>query len=147
MNKRAIILGLCAFWVLVAFVIWNSVTTDPTQSGTDRTNFDPNAAPKEAIQRAWRSGDNSVFLQYTYTAPNACWQKSNINSLSIENDTATLTLVPMIVDAFCAQAMTALTYDQVIEITRKIEVLVVIVEHPAGGLIERSELWIEPEKE
>jgi len=147
MRKRHAIVGGGAAFLALLIMVWNSAGTDPTQSATDHEVFDPSAAPKEAIQRAWRTGETSAFVQYSYTAPNACWHNGDKKSLSLSADSATLTLVPEIKDAFCAQAMTALTYDQELEIPAQIEVLIVIIEHPEGGLIERNELWIEPQNQ
>ena len=146
-NNKNVMLGTIAFILVLAFAIWNSAGTSPGQNGTNYEDFDPSAAPKEAIQRSWRTGENSAFLQYTYTAPNSCWQKGNNQTLLIGEQAATLTLVPQIVEGFCAQVMTALTYDQELEIPAEIEVLIVIVDHQEGGLIEKNELWIEPQNQ
>ncbi len=144
MNIKFVAAGLLAAILALAVTIWVSPGTSPQQSETSREFFDPSDAPKEAIQRAWRTGDNSVQLQYTYTAPNTCWQMSNTQSLSINGDSAQLLLGPEISDGFCAEVMTPVTFDQAIEISPEIEILVVELHHQEGGLIERNELWIEP---
>lgn len=136
--------GLVVLALLVAQLAWNGSEESTGISQNDRADFNPNEAPKEAIQRVWRTGDNTVFLQYTYSAPNQCWQNGNTQSLTLQDDMAVLTIVPSIKEAICAQVLTALTYDQAIEIKKEIEVLAVVVEHPEGGQIERNELWIEP---
>jgi len=112
---------------MFAFAVWDVGSTSSEQNEINSEEFDPTAAPKEAIQRAWRTKDNSVFLQYAYTGPNACWQNGNTASLSVTEDVATFTIVPTIVDAFCAQALTALIYDQEIDIPQKVKVLIVVV--------------------
>ena len=136
--------GLVLVALLVGFLAWDGLKTGSGYTVNDRADFDPNQAPKEAIQRAWRTAENKVFLQYTYSASNQCWQNGNTQSLSFTDEMALLTIVPQIIDAVCAQVLTPLTYDQVIEIPTEYEVLGVVVEHPEGGQIERNELWIEP---
>lgn len=136
--------GLVLVALLVGYLAWDGLKTGSGNTVNDRADFDPNEAPKEAIQRAWRTADNKVFLQYTYSASNQCWQNGNTQSLSFMDGMALLTIVPQIKDAVCAQVLTPLTYDQVIEIPTEYEVLGVVVEHPEGGQIERNELWIEP---
>jgi len=138
--------GLVLVALLVGFLAWDSIKTGSGNAVNDRADFDPNEAPKEAIQRAWRTAENKVFLQYTYSAPNQCWQNGNTQSLSFTDEMALLTIVPQIKDAVCAQVLTPLTYDQVIEMPTEYEVLGVVIEHPEGGQIERNELWIEPSK-
>ncbi|MGJ8528744.1 hypothetical protein [Maritalea sp.] len=151
MNIKLIVASLLAALIALAITIWVSPETiskqsetNPEQSGESSEFFDPTAAPKEAIQRAWRTGDKSVQLQYTYTGPNSCWQMGNTQSLSVEGDTAQLTFVPQIRDGFCAEVLTPITFDQVFEVPSEIEILIVEVHHQEGGLIERNELWIEP---
>lgn len=136
--------GLVLVALLVGFLAWDGFETGSGNTVNDRADFDPNEAPKEAIQRAWRTAENKVFLQYTYSASNQCWQNGNTQSLSFTDEMALLTIVPQILDAVCAQVLTPLTYDQVIEIPLEYQVLGVVVEHPEGGQIERNELWIEP---
>lgn len=136
--------GLVLVALLVGFLAWDGFETGSGNAVNDRADFDPNEAPKEAIQRAWRTAENKVFLQYTYSAPNQCWQNGNTQSLSFTDEMALLTIVPQIKDAVCAQVLTPLTYDQVIEIPTEYEVMGVVIEHPEGGQIERNELWIEP---
>ncbi len=143
MRMIRVAAGIVVAALLVAQLAWNIPKESTGISQNDRADFNPNEAPKEAIQRAWRTDENKVFLQYTYSAPNQCWQNGNNRSLSFTNDTAKLVLVPNIQDAICAQVLTPLTYDQEVEISPEIEILVVIVDHPEGGQIERNELWIE----
>jgi len=110
-------------------------------------DFDPTEAPKEAIQRAWRTDDGQVHLQYTYTAPNYCWTVGDNQQLKIEEDTALLTIVPDISTEQCASALVALTFDRDLDLSAKVEILKVVVEHPLSGAIETNELWIESQEE
>lgn len=113
-------------------------------SGQDVDPLDP---PDEMIQLAWRLPDGRVHLQYTYTAPNACWSTGDTHLMTPLGRRAEFRIVPQMTGDFCAMVMTPIRYSRDLELGLQFETILVVVEHPEGGVIEQSELWILSEDE
>ncbi|NOZ33000.1 MAG: hypothetical protein GXP01_08005 [Alphaproteobacteria bacterium] len=100
--------------------------------------------PDVMVQLAWRAPDGQVEIQYTYTAPNGCWSRGETRMGEIVDGQAAITFVPEITDGFCTQVLTPINYSGSFDISAEATTLRVIVEHPLSGIIEQSELWIDP---
>ncbi|WP_029041498.1 hypothetical protein [Cucumibacter marinus] len=131
----AVLLVVLVAAALIGGVIW---------SGASDAEIDVMNPPPEAVQVAWRTEEGRVMLQYTYTAPNGCWQEGDF---SVDpGPPAKVTITPEIIEGACIQVLTPLAYTREIDLPAEAETLTVTVEHPASGVIETNELWIAPDE-
>jgi hypothetical protein len=128
--QSPIILALAAMLMLIATVPGRAQAVDVLNP------------PAEMIQLAWRLEDGRVHVQYNFAAPNACWQQGEVSHAGSEENRARIIATPRIAGSFCALVITAVDVSGDLDLGPEIEIIVFDVEHPEGGNLEHSELWI-----